>query len=413
MSVESEVSIKQRALAGAIEPVRRSRNLAVAGGTLIALAVVLAALNLRPAITSVGPLLDEARISLGASGTWAGLLTTLPGLCFAVAGLAAPRLARKVGMGSAVALALGILGIGLIVRVLDGPLVVLGGTLVSSAGIALANVLVPVVVKDSFPARVGLMTGIYTAALNLGGASGSALSPTLDSLLDGWRPALAAWALLAFLALVVWKIAIRGGARTTEHTGTQSEPRRSLLRSPLAWIVTLFFGLQSFLAYVVMGWFPQVLMDAGLSRGDAGLVVGLMSLLAVPISLTVPALAARQRNQTWWIVALGVFSMAGLGGLILAPSAAPLLWAILTGIGMSVFSMAVMVIALRARAGDETARLSGMVQGLGYLLAAIGPFLFGFLHDVTAGWTVPLAMVFGVVVAQTVFGGLAGRDKLV
>ncbi|MBN6033333.1 MFS transporter [Amycolatopsis sp. 195334CR] len=414
MSVESEVSIKQRALAGAIEPVRRSRNLAVAGGTLIALAVVLAALNLRPAITSVGPLLDEARTSLGASGTWAGLLTTLPGLCFAVAGLAAPRLARKVGMGSAVALALGILGVGLIVRVLDGPLVVLGGTLVSSAGIALANVLVPVVVKDSFPARVGLMTGIYTAALNLGGASGSALSPKLDELLNGWRPALAAWALLAFLALVVWRIAIRGGARASgEQSETCGEPRRSLLRSPLAWIVTLFFGLQSFLAYVVMGWFPQVLMDAGLTRGDAGLVVGLMSLLAVPISLTVPALAARQRNQTWWIVGLGVFSMAGLGGLILAPTAAPLLWAILTGIGMSVFSMAVMVIALRARAGDETARLSGMVQGLGYLLAAVGPFLFGFLHDATAGWTVPLAMVFGVVVAQTIFGGLAGRDKLV
>ncbi|MGH3450728.1 MAG: CynX/NimT family MFS transporter [Haloechinothrix sp.] len=389
----------------------------MAGGGLLGLAVVLVALNLRPAITSIGPLLGDARDALGATATWAGVLTTVPGLCFALAGLAAPRLARRIGVRSAVGLAMAVLSCGLVLRVLDGPFVVLGGTLVAAAGIAFANVLVPVVVKDSFPARVGLMTGIYTAALQAGGALGSAATPVLDDALGGWRQALASWAALAVLALVVWALAARrpsGRPAGAVRRPVERDPaRRSLLRSPLAWVVTVFFGLQSFLAYVVMGWLPEVLMDAGVSKGDAGLQVGLLSLIAVPISLTVPSIAARQGSQTWWIVGLGVFGLAGLFGLMLAPAQAPLVWTMLLGLGMSVFSLALTTIALRARTGDDTAQLSGMAQGFGYLLAALGPFLFGLLHDLTGSWTVPFMMLIGVLLAQMVFGALAGRPRFV
>ena len=383
----------------------------VAGGVLLATAVVLAALNLRPAVTSVGPLLDKAQADLGATATWAGLLTTVPGLCFAVAGLAAPALARRVGMGAAVGFALAVLSAGLVLRVLDGPLVVLGGTLVASAGIALANVLIPVVVKDSFPARIGLMTGVYTAALQGGGALGSAVTPPMDDLFGGWRAAWAGWAVLAVVALVVWLVAVRGLSSRTG--GTRPARGRSLMRSPLAWTVTLFFGLQAFFAYIVMGWFPQVLMDAGVSRGEAGLLQGMMSLLAVPISLVVPAIAARQGSQTWWIVGHSVVGIVGVVGLIVAPSASPLLWSILVGVGMAVFSLALTTIALRAGSGQDTASLSAMAQGYGYLIAAPGPLVFGLLHDVTAGWTVPLLLVTVVLVAQAVAGGLAGRNRYV
>lgn len=382
----------------------------VAGGALLAVAVVFAALNLRPAVTSVGPLLDKAQHALGASSTWAGVLTTLPGLCFAVAGLTAPALARRLGLGASVALALAVLAAGLVVRVLDGPLVVLGGTLVASAGIALANVLIPVVVKDNFPARIGLMTGVYTAALQGGAAIGSAVTPPLDTALGGWREAWAGWALLALAALVLWLVAVRG--RLAGRV-TRQERGRSLLRSPLAWTVTVFFGLQAFGAYIVMGWFAQVLMDAGVTRTDAGVLLGLISLLAVPISLVVPAVAARQGTQTWWIVGLSMAGVAGNIGLIVAPSAAPLLWSVLVGVGMSVFSLALTTIALRARSGPDTASLSAMAQGYGYLIAAPGPLLFGLLHDVTAAWTVPLLLFTAVVLAQAVFGGLAGRDRYV
>lgn len=413
LGVSVEPELEDGRAATDVASAGRARPLAVAGGALLATAVVLAALNLRPSVTSVGPLLDKAQADLGATATWAGLLTTLPGLCFAVAGLAAPTLARRVGIGFSVALSLGVLALGLVVRVLDGPLVVLGGTLVASAGIALANVLIPVVVKSSFPARVGLMTGVYTAALQGGGALGSAATPPMDDLLGGWREAWAGWAVLAVAALALWLFAVRGRMTRGRGTAGGQERGRSLLRSRLAWMVTAFFGLQAFFAYIVMGWFPQVLMDAGVSRGDAGLLQGLMSLLAVPISLTVPAIAARQGSQTWWIVGLSVIGVSGTVGLTVAPSASPLLWAILVGIGMSVFSLALTTIALRARSGPDTASLSGMAQGYGYLIAAPGPLLFGMLHDLTAAWTVPLIMVMVVLVAQAVFGGLAGRDRYV
>lgn len=384
-----------------------------AGGALLVVAVVLTALNLRPAITSVGPLLGEMRAALGASAIWAGALTTLPVLCFAAAGMAAPWLARRVGLGNAISLALVVLSVGLVVRVLDGQYVVIGGTLVASAGIALINVLIPVVIKGSFPAQIGLMTGVYTAALQGGGALGSAITPPLEPLLGGWRPAVGSWVLLAVLALLLWVPASRAirGARAAAPAG-QSRGR-SLLRSPLAWTVTLFFGCQAFLAYIVMGWLPEVFIDNGVSKSDAGLLLGLVSVLAVPISLIIPPLAARQKSQSGWIVGLGVLGFIGMVGLLVDPAFSPLLWSVLVGIGMSVFSLGLTVIALRARNAEDTARLSGMVQGLGYLIASTGPFLFGLLHEMTAGWTVPWIMVLVVYSVQMVAGALAGRNRYV
>jgi CP family cyanate transporter-like MFS transporter len=400
-------------LEGSVEAGPGSRKTVLAGSVLLGVAVVLTALNLRPSITSVGPLLSEMRGSLGASATWAGVLTTLPGLCFAGAGLAAPVLSRRFGIGAAIALALTVMTWGLVLRVLDGPLVVLGGTLIASAGIALSNVLIPVVIKDSFPAKVGLMTGVYTAALQGGGALGSAVTPPLDDVFGGWRSALASWAVLGVIALTIWLFAARRRVRGEESGRAPAGAGRSLLRSRLAWLVTLFFGLQAFVAYVVMGWLPEVLMDAGVSKGDSGLLLGLISVIAVPISLIVPPLAARQGSQSWWIVGLGVFGFAGMIGLLVAPGAAPLLWSVLVGLGMSVFSLALTVIALRARTGANTARLSGMAQGLGYLLSAFGPFLFGLLHQLTGAWTVPFIMLLVVLVAQLTFGALAGRRRFI
>lgn len=384
-----------------------------AGGALLTVAVVLTALNLRPAITSVGPLLPEMRGALGASDTWAGVLTTLPGLCFAAAGLAAPWLSRRIGLGRTVSAALLILIAGLLIRVCDGPLVVLGGTLVATAGIALINVLIPVIIRGSFPAQVGLMTGIYTAALQGGGALGSAVTPVLDDALGGWRSALGAWSALALLALAAWVVGARGFDRPGAAVPAATTKGRSLLRSKLAWTVTLFFGTQSFLAYVVMGWLPEVLIENGTSETRAGLLLGLISLIAVPISLIVSPLAARSDSQSGWIVGLGVLGISGMLGLLIAPAAAPLLWSVLVGLGMSVFSLALTVIALRARDAQDTASLSGMAQGFGYLLAGVGPFMFGLLHHVSGGWTVPWLMMLAVYLVQTLAGALAGRNRYV
>lgn len=401
-------------LDGAVE-MRPAR--VAAGGGLLMMAVILTALNLRPAITSVGPLLADMRADLGTSALWAGVLTTLPGLCFAAAGLTAPWLARRVGLRRAIGAALVILVVGLLLRVIDGPLVVLGGTLVATGGIALINVLIPVVIKGSFPAQIGLMTGIYTAALQGGGALGSAVTPAIEDMAGDWRLALGAWAGVAVLALALW-VAATGRMTTSPAPGpSSSDPDgsgdRSLLRSPLAWIVTGFFGCQAFMAYVVMGWLPQVFIDNGMSKGDAGLLLGLNAVIAVPISIVVAPMAARRPSQSGWIAGLGVLGIGGVLGLMIAPAAAPVVWTALLGLGMSVFSLALAVIALRSRTAADTARLSGMVQGLGYLLAGLGPFLFGLLHEVSGGWTAPWILLLVVYLVQIVLGALAGRDRYV
>ncbi|MCV7132156.1 MFS transporter [Mycobacterium hodleri] len=385
----------------------------IAGGTLLAVAVILVALNLRPAVTSVAPLLGDMRDELGTSATWAGLLTTMPGLCFAAAGLTAPRLSSRFGLGRVISGALVVLTAGLVLRTVDGPHVVIGATLLACAGIALINVLIPVVIKGSFPTRVGLMTGIYTAALQGGGALGSAVTPGLEEPLGGWRLALAAWAAIALLALLAWLPASRrhrgSWAASTEPTGE----RRSLLRNRLAWTVTLFFGCQAFLAYIVMGWLPQIFIDNGIGKVQAGILVGLVSLIGVPVALIISPLAARSANQSGWIIALGVLGFGGAIGLLVAPAAAPWVWSVLIGVGMSAFSLALTVIALRARNAEDTAQLSGMAQGFGYLFAGLGPFLFGLLHDVSDGWTIPFAMFLVVYVVQIAAGAAAGRSRYV
>lgn len=403
---EPDVTVE---LDGAVEVPEVGR---LAASALLVVAMVLVALNLRPAVTSVGPVLGDMQRALGASAIWAGALTALPGLCFAGAGLAAAHASRRFGLVRSISFALVALVVGLLIRVADGPWVVIGGTLVASSGIAVINVLIPAVIKESFPARLGMMTGIYTAALQGGGALGSAATPPLESLFGGWRAALGSWAALAAAALVLWLMASRGGSRPPDRA-EGPVAHRSLHRNRLAWIVTLFFGTQAMLAYIMLGWLPEVFIDHGVSKTNAGLLVGLLSVIAVPISLILAPMAARGAHQSGWIATLGVAGVAGVVGLLVAPDFSPLLWSFLVGVGMSVFSLALTVIGLRARTHEDTVQLSAMTQGFGYLLAGVGPFLFGVLHDVSGGWTVPWLLVLAIYAVQIATGVLAGRTRYV
>lgn len=392
----------------------RNRQVALVGGTLLAIGVALAAANLRPAVTSLASVLGDVRASLGVSTAWTSLLTAIPTVCFGVAAFAAPWLGRRLGMARAVGASLAVLTAGLVLRVLDGPWVVLGGTFVACAGIAVSNVLIPVVVKDSFPGKVGLITGVYTAALAAGAAVGAALTPALESVLGSWRGAVGAWAALSLAALLVWLAGARHGVVTKGQAARPQAPRRSLFRSPLAWVITVFFGLQSLLAYTVMGWLPQILGDAGVDRTTAGLLLAITMVLGVPVSLMVPPLAARWAGQSGLVVVLGAFSVAGVLGLALAPLAAPGLWAVLIGVGMGgMFPLALVIISLRTASSADTASLSGMAQSVGYLISATGPFAFGVLRGATGTWTVSMLALTAILVLLTTLGALAGRPRTV
>ncbi|HEX3788187.1 MAG TPA: MFS transporter [Pseudonocardiaceae bacterium] len=405
---------------------RARRNNALAPTLLLIVAVLLVSANLRPAITGLGPVLDEVRSSLGASSAFASVITALPVLCFGLAGLLAPVLARQHGIRRALGFALALLTAGLVVRVLDGPAVVLAGTFIACAGIAVCNVLIPVVIRESFPAKIGLLTGFYTAALQGAAALSAVVTPVLDTAFGGWRPALGSWAVLAALALIGWLIAARPGRPVEPEPDTDpvahdlgelappatAEPR-SLLRSRLAWSVTVFFGLQAMFAYAAMGWIPQVLMSAGVSRGLAGVMTGVLSVLGVPLSLIVTPLASRARSQSAWLAGTTAVGIVGVLGLLLAPSAAPWVWSICLGIGMGVFAIAVALISLRSRSVADTRALSTMAQSFGYLFAVLGPLLFGMLHGLTGGWTVSLLFILAVLVAQAGVGIMAGRPRFV
>lgn len=391
----------------------RSRHAALLGTPLLVIGVALAAANLRPAVTSMASVLGEVRDDLGASAAWTSVLTAVPTICFGLAAIAAPWLGRRFGVARAVGAALAVLTLGLALRIVDGPWVVLGGTFVATAGIAIGNVLIPVVVKESFPHAVGRVTGIYTAALAAGGGFGAALTPPLEPLVGGWRGAVGAWALLSAAALVVWLCGARHGTTTDAPASAGAEPRRSMLRRPLAWAITAFFGLQACVAYVAMGWLSELFVEEGITRTDAGLMLAVINLIGIPLSFVVPPIALNRPSQSGWIVGLASCSLAAIIGLTVAPAAAPWLWSVLLGVGMGVFPLALGVITLRSRVASETTDLSAMAQGIGYLVGAAGPFLFGMLHGATGSWTASLVLLGVVVLVEMVAGWIAGRPRYV
>ncbi|WP_229069493.1 MFS transporter [Actinoplanes sp. DH11] len=390
----------------------RARVVSRRQGRLFTLtALLLAAVNLRLAVTSVGPVLTELRAGLGMSTTVAGLLTSVPVVCFAAIGLAAPRLARRVGAPRVILGGLMLLAVGLAVRPFaGGPAVFLLLSAVALAGIALVNVLLPSIVKDHFPGQVGTVTGLYTVALNVGATTAAAATvPLTGAFGDDWRLGLACWALAALVALPPWLMMARD--RSNVRDQGQVHPSVRVTRNPVAWALAVYFGMQSTAAYVIIGWLPQIYRDAGISAGTAGVLFAVTSFLGVPLGFGLSALAGRVRSQSLIALVLGVFGAAGWAGLFWSPTAAPWLWAALLGVANTAFPLVLTMIALRGSNPAVVVKLSAFAQGVGYLIAIPGPILIGALHDATESWRLPLALMAALTVPQIVAGLYAGRNR--
>ncbi|GGQ29116.1 MFS transporter [Streptomyces pseudogriseolus] len=398
---------------------------------LLVAGIVLAALNLRPAITSFGALLEEVRDGLGMSGSVAGLLTSLPALCFAVFGVTAPRLARRFGPGAVVCAGMAAIATGLLVRPFVGntaAFLLTSG--LALAGIAVSNVLMPVIVKRWFPDRVGSMTGLYSMALALGTASAAAATvPVTDALGGDWQTGLAVWAALAAAAVLPWLAFVRdrGGAsaageatpepprgdgRPGERAAGQA-PALRITRSRTAWALAVFFGLQATAAYISMGWMAQIFRDAGVPAGQAGLLLAVTMVMGVPLAFVIPRLAARLPRQGPIVLVLGVSGLLGYAGLYFAPAAGAWAWAVLVGIANCAFPLALTMVGMRARTGAGVAQLSAFAQSTGYLISIPGPLLVGVLYQHSGGWGLPIALMAGLMVPQMIVGVLAGRDRTV
>jgi CP family cyanate transporter-like MFS transporter len=379
---------------------------------LVVLGIVVLAFNLRPAAVSVGPVLPELRAALGMSPTVAGVLTTLPVLAFASFGAAAPALARRGGVHrvTLAALAAVVTGLGLRATV-DSTWLFLALSLLGLAGMATANVLLPSLVKLHFPHRVGLLTSLYTTGLALGLTMASALTVPVSEQLGSWRWGLGVWALTALVAAVPWLGLLRHDRAPEEqsHTVTLAQ----VARTRLGWTMAVLFGLQSLQAYSIFGWLPQVYRDAGFSASTAGLLLGVVTGMSIPLSFVLPSVAARMHHQGLLLVVLTACYPVGYLGLVLAPVAGAWAWAVLVGVGASVFPVVLTLIGLRSRTSGGTAALSGFTQSVGYLIAAAGPFGVGVLYDVTGSWTPPLLVLSVLAVPQIVLGVVASRPRFV
>lgn len=383
---------------------RVGRGEAVA--TLIGL--LLLAVNLRPAIGSVSPVLDDIRHGMGLSAGTVGLLTTLPVVCLGAFATAAPALARRFGAGVTLVGALALIVSGILVRLVPSVAALFVGTAMAGAGIAIGNVLMPYVVKRSFPHRIGLLTGISTMVLNAGAALAAGLTvPVRDAVGHGWRPALGVWSIPALLALGVWVLLAR--VRRDRPAAAERRPAGSLLRDALAWQVTTLMGLQSMVFYTILTWLPAVFHDHGYSAGTAGALLSVTMLLGVPASLAMPVLVTR---TPYAVVALVVvLTGTGLAGLLAVPGGA-WLWAVLLGLGQGgAFAVALTFIGLRAPDSATASRLSSMAQTIGYLVAGLGPFVIGLLHELSRGWTVPLDVLVALMLPELILGLLAARPR--
>lgn len=392
-------------------------------GPVLIVGIVLAALNLRPAITSLGALFEETRTGLGMSGTVAGLITSVPALCFAVFGITAPRLSRRFGPAAVVCAGMAAIAAGLLIRPFAGGAAgFLAASALSLAGIALTNVLLPVIVKRYFPDRVGTMTGLYSMALAAGTSLAAAATVPLTGALGGsWRTGLLIWAVLALIAVLPWLPIARASRRAAraaaEQAGAGAAVRADagprIVRSRTAWAPACYFGLQATGAYVTMGWLPQIFRDAGVSASTAGVLLAVTMVMGVPLAFVIPRLAGRMRNQGAIAAALGLFGLAGYLGLYLAPAAGAWAWALLLGISNCAFPLVITLIGLRAKSPAGVVKLSAFAQSVGYLISIPGPLLIGTLYQHSGGWDLPLALMAGLLVPQMVLGVLAGRDRTI
>ncbi|MEV0003382.1 MFS transporter [Micromonospora sp. NPDC050980] len=388
------------------------------GGLLVLAGMLLVALNLRAAVTSLGALLDEIRLGLGLSGAMAGVVTTLPTVAFAGLGALTPWLVRRWPAPRVLVLAMIALTAGQVLRAVTGSAAVFVLTsALALAGIAVANILLPMLVKQHFPHRTGLVTGAYTMALTVGTTVAAASAVPVAHAFGSWRAGLGVWAGLAVLAVIPWvplALRARTARRAVPTVAVPAAPARVRpARTRLGWAMAVYFGAQSLSGYAIMGWLAQLFRDAGYRPETAGLLLAGVTALGVPVALMMPALAGRLATLRPLVLSLTAFSAAAYLGLALAPRGLAPVWVLLLALGQGAFPLILTTIGLRARTAEGTVALSAFAQSTGYVIAALGPLLVGILYSATGGWTAPIGFLLVALAVQTTAGMVIARPRYI
>jgi CP family cyanate transporter-like MFS transporter len=377
-----------------------------------AVALVLAALCLRGPFSAVGPVLDELAAELSVSTGTLSVVTSLPLICFGLVSPFAPVLAARLGLHRGALAATAVMAVGIALRLAGVPGLFVG-TVVLTAGIALVNVLAPALARAEYGSRSAAVVGAVTGSMALSASIGAGTAQPLADLTGSALTALTLWIVPVLVAVLALGLLTRF---RPERSAPPPAPgrRTAILRDRVALAVMLFFGLQSLSFYAMLTWLAGVLEgDAGITPVGAGALVALAALVGAPLSLVIPPLAARRPGQAGWVIGSAVPVAVGIVGLLVAPTAATVLWAVLYGLGTGAsFPLAMTLILVRSRDVAQTGRLSAASQTLGYLVAATGPLAVGLLHEASGSWRPGLALLLGVLVVQVAVGLVAARPRL-
>ncbi|CAK1868176.1 2-nitroimidazole transporter [Vibrio crassostreae] len=385
----------------------------------VMLGILFLSLNLRGPFTSLAPVLSQVMEGLSLNSSAAGFLTALPLLTFALFSPLVTKISQRIGLEPSLLLALVLITSGITLRSFGAIPTLYIGTVMIGLGIAIGNVLLPVVVKISFPTRIATVTSLYIFTMGIGSTLGSSLMVPFSELtlftLTGWQLALLMNLVFPILALMIWlpKITKRSSSQSTKQNEENPVPMKKMIKSGVAWQVTLALGLNSFTFYSLAGWLPQILNDLGYSEIDAGYIYGFLQFSTMLPGLLLLPFLGKSNNQRWLITWCTSSVFIGLIGLLYLPDFA-IFWVGLFGLAnCSTFIIALSFVGLRTSNSSQAASLSGMAQGIGYALAATGPTLVGKLHSQTGSWSVPILLIAGVAFACTIFAALAARDTKV
>lgn len=380
---------------------------------LLIAGIILIAINLRPALASVGPLIEDIRATTGLSNTLLGLLTTLPLIAFGVVSSFTPLFTKKFGIGGTLWGAMIVLTAGIAIRYVPWVSALYFGTLLVGIAIALGNVLLPSLTKRNFNENAGFMTSLYSSFMALGAATAAGVSVPLAHDLDlGWRGALVIWGIPSLIAFFIWMPQVRCLTKSSSNRSFR-ESLKKIGKSRLAWNVALFMGLQSMVFYIILAWLPVILQSRGYDATFAGWMLSLSQATGIIGSLGIPYLAGKQKNQKVIVTVLVLLEVVSLIGILLPKFGPIALWVSLLGIVLGgTFGLSLLFLVLRSEDTEGATELSGMAQSVGYIVAAMGPMLFGGIFDLTGNWDYALMSLFAIAALKLYMGlgaGKAGR----
>jgi MFS transporter, CP family, cyanate transporter len=384
---------------------------------IVFIGIIFVSFNLRAPITSVGPIINLIQDEYLLSNSMAGFITTLPLLAFAIFSPFVAKMNHKFGHGLTMLGGLVLIIIGELIRSYTDVYGLFIGTMFIGLGIAIGNVLIPSVIKHKFKKNVGNIISIYITSMCISAAFGAGISIPATNIL-GWSSSLSMWIVLAFIALLIWLPQLKKSEEYNNSDDLAIEKvlkSKSIWKSPLAWWVTLYMGTQSFLFYTLIAWIPSIIIFKGLDSHFAGMMVLLFQLVGLPATLLVPIIANKIKHQKLIATIISLNYLAGMIIFLFATTSFGIIISmVFIGIGMGgAISLAIGFITQRTPHGKKAAELSGMSQSAGYLLAAVGPILLGFMFDITKSWTSSIIVLIVAIVLLILFGLKAGRAELI